>query len=121
MQHVVHEATGRTVGTNYLKGFQVAGASEVSLADAGPGDIIQILDNRYTTADADYAGLHSSIVIENHNDGSFTVVSSNVDWDGMVRLDTKYRPENAVKQMPWLSIHVFHVPQTPAGTASRVP
>lgn len=113
MQHVVHEATGRTIGTDYIKGFLNAGAYEVAPADAGPGDIIQILDNRYTTWDADYPGMHTSIVIENHHDGSFTVVEANAEWDGMVTLNTKYRPENTVKQMPWLAIHVFHVPQTP--------
>jgi hypothetical protein len=113
MQHVVREATGRTIGTDYIKGFLNAGAYEVAPADAGPGDIIQILDNRYTTWDADYAGLHTSIVIDNHHDGSFTVVEANAEWDGMVTVNTKYRPEDTLKQMPWLAIHVFHVPQTP--------
>lgn len=113
MQHVVHEATGRTIGTDYIKGFLNAGAYEVAPADAGPGDIIQILDNRYTNSDADYPGMHTSIVIENHHDGSFTVVEANAEWDGMVTLNTKYRPENTIKQMPWLAIHVFRVPQTP--------
>ncbi len=111
MQRVVHEATGRTVGTDYIGGFKLAGGYEVALDDAAPGDIIQILDDRYTAWDANYPGMHTSIVIENHHDGSFTVVESNGAWDGMVRLNQKYRPDGALKQMPWLAIHVFRVPQ----------
>ncbi|HEY5477081.1 MAG TPA: hypothetical protein VIK11_10215 [Tepidiformaceae bacterium] len=121
MQDVVHEATGRTVGTDYVKGFQRAGGYEIPVDEAGAGDIIEVLDNRYTTWDADYPGMHTSIVIENHHDGSFTVVEANAEWDGMVTLNTKYVPGNAVKQMPWLSVHAFHVPQTLPSVTTALP
>lgn len=73
-------------------------------------DIIQILDNRYTGPDADYAGMHTSIVIQNHQDGAFTVVEANAEWNGIVTLNKDYHPDKVVKQMPWLSIHAFRVP-----------
>lgn len=111
MQDVVKEATGKRVGTDYLRGFAKVDGYEVTLDEARAGDVIQVLDERWTVGDISYPGLHTAIVIENHHDGSFTVVEANADWDGMVTRNTKYRPEKAVKSMPWLSIHVFRIPE----------
>ena len=70
---------------------------------------------------ADYPGMHTSIVIKNHEDGSFTVVESNAEWNGMVTLNTNYQPDKVIKQMPWLSIHAFRVPETPLVSTTLVP
>lgn len=121
MQHVVLEATGRKVGTDYVKGFKDVGGYEIPISEAGPNDIIQILDNRYTGPDADYAGMHTSIVIQNHEDGAFTVVESNAEWNGMVTLNKDYHPDKIIKQLPWLSIHAFRVPQIPSNSTTLVP
>jgi hypothetical protein len=115
MQDVVKEATGGRVGTDYLRGFAKVGGYEISLEEARAGDVIQVLDERWTVGDISYPGLHTAIVIENHYDGTFTVVEANADWDGMVTKNAKYRPEKAIKGMPWMSIHVFRIPEVLTG------
>src|SRR3972149_6542303 len=86
MKNVVSEATGQTVGLDYRQGFFDAGAIEVSIADAGPGDIVQLASDSWTSPDADYSGLHTAIILESNGDGTFDVIDSNQLWDGIVRL-----------------------------------
>ncbi len=49
MKKVVSEATGQSVGFDYRDGYFEAGAIEVSLDEAGPGDIIQIASDTWTS------------------------------------------------------------------------
>src|SRR5690348_7796343 len=84
VKKVVLEATGRQMGFDYRQGFFDAGAVEVSTAAAQPGDIIQIADDNDTSPDASYNGLHTAIILVNHGDGTFDVIDSNRDFDGVV-------------------------------------
>jgi hypothetical protein len=92
VKRVVFDATGRTMGFDYREGFFEAGAVEVTAAEAGPGDVIQIAHATWTAPDADYPGLHTAIIIRNNGDGTFDAIDSNQRWDGMVRLRPGYDP-----------------------------
>jgi hypothetical protein len=120
MKRVVFEATGKTVGFSYREGYLEAGAAEVSLEEAGPGDIIQIADERWTSPDADYPGLHTAIILEANGDGTFDVIDSNQLWDGIVRLRPGYDPV-ALSSSRGLSFHIYRItagstPSLAAGT-----
>src|SRR5436309_14482333 len=65
MKSVVSAALGRTIGYDYNLGYLQAGAIEVPVASAHDGDIIQIANPAITGANADYAGLHTAIVMDN--------------------------------------------------------
>lgn len=108
MKKVVFEATGQNVGFDYRDGYFEAGAVEVSLAEAGPGDIIQIASDRWTSPDADYAGLHTAVILEANGDGTFDVIDSNQLWDGIVRLRPGYDPA-ALASARGLNFHIYRI------------
>ncbi len=112
MQRVVFEATGREVGFDYRQGFFDAGASEVPLSEAREGDIIQVADDRHTSGDADYSGLHTAIVMENKGGGEFKVIDSNANWDEVVRVREGYNPTEAAARYgnPNLRAHAYRIP-----------
>ncbi|MGE0598301.1 MAG: hypothetical protein AB7J35_00565 [Dehalococcoidia bacterium] len=106
MKAVVADAAGAKVGFDYRYGYLDAGAVEVSLSEAGPGDIIQIADDSWSSADADYPGLHTAIVISNNGDGTFEAIDSNQNWDGVVNLRPGYDP-SARAAAAGLDVHVY--------------
>ena len=108
MKNVVSEATGQTVGFDYRQGFFDAGAIEVSIADAGPGDIVQLASDSWTSPDADYSGLHTAIILESNGDGTFDVIDSNQLWDGIVRLRPGYDPV-ALASARGLDFHIYRI------------
>jgi hypothetical protein len=108
VQQVVLEATGRKMGFDYRQGFFDAGAIEVSVQDARAGDIIQIIDDAYTAPDADYGGMHTAIVLENHGDGTFKVVDSNRNWDEMVSVHDGYNPAELAANAG-LDFHIYRI------------
>jgi hypothetical protein len=120
VHQVVSEATGLTLGFDYRQGYFEAGAWEVSLAEAREGDVIQLADDSYTASDADYPGLHTSIVLENRGDGTFLVIDANSNWDGMVRVHES-NPEDSAGRYAHIDVHVYRFPldgaTAPAGDA----
>lgn len=121
MKKVVFEATGKSVGFDYRDGYLEAGAIEVSLAEAGPGDIIQIASDSWTGPDADYPGLHTAIILEANGDGTFDVIDSNQLWDGIVRLRPGYDPV-ALSRARGLNFHIYRITPGPtAPAAARSP
>ena len=113
VKKVVREATGNEMGFDYRQGFFDAGASEVSLAAAQPGDIIQIASDRNTSADADYPGLHTAIILEVLGGGAFRIIDSNQNYDGMVRQRDNYNPSVAAAR--WgLQFHIYRIPVGPS-------
>lgn len=109
VKRVVFEATGREIGFDYREGFLEAGAIEVSAADAGPGDVIQVALDSWTSPDADYPGLHTAIIIRNRGDGTFDAIDSNQLWDGVVRLRPGYDPF-AQAQASGLQVRIYRFP-----------
>jgi hypothetical protein len=112
---VISEATGKTIGFDYREGFFEAGAVEVSIAEARSGDIIQIINDAYTLPDADYPGMHTAIVLENLGGGLFTVIDSNSQWDGRVRVRSNYDPAAAAARFG-IHFHIYRI-----GGDSQVP
>jgi hypothetical protein len=114
VRQVVAQATGHEMGFDYRDGFFEAGAIEVSLANARDGDIIQVANDNNTTPSADYAGLHTAIVLANNGDGTFTVVDSNSQWDGIVRVREDYDPATAAARYAGLSFHIYRITGVPS-------
>lgn len=118
-QNVVRQATGIQMGFDYRQGFLAPlsgpGAVEVSEADAQPGDIIQIANDADTSPDADYAGLHTSIIVNNNGDGTFEVVDSNYNFDEIVTEHDGYDPAADAARYG-LQFHIYRFPtsSTPA-------
>jgi hypothetical protein len=111
MKDVVREATGREIGFDYREGYFEAGATEVTSIEAvRSGDIIQIVDDTWTSPDADYPGLHTSIVLTNLGGGAFDVIDSNQNFDGMVRLRANYKPFEAAARYG-LQVHFYRILQ----------
>lgn len=109
---VVFEATGHQMGFGYRDGFFDGGAEEIPLDEATEGDIIQIADDEDAGPGADYPGLHTAIVLENHGDGTFTIIDSNSQWDGIVRLRERYDPLEAADRYSYLDVHAYRFPLT---------
>ena len=123
---VVLEATGRQMGFDYRQGYFDAGAVEVTAAEAQPGDIIQIADDSDTSPDASYNGLHTAIVIANLGDGTFNVVDSNRDFDGMVHERDGYDPAESAARYG-IQYHIYRIsgdpssaPPLPASTRPKL-
>ena len=114
-QNVVREATGIQMGFDYRQGFlaplQGPGAIEVSAVDAQPGDIIQIANDADTSPDADYPGLHTSIIVQNNGDGTFDVVDSNFNFDETVTEHDGYNPAADAARYG-LEFHIYRFPTT---------
>ncbi|MEO8538583.1 MAG: hypothetical protein ABI577_02500 [bacterium] len=108
MKKVVFEATGKTIGFDYRAGYLEAGAVEVSLSQAGPGDIIQIADDSWTSPDADYSGLHTAIILSANGDGTFEAIDSNQNFDGMVALRPGYDPAK-LSAARGLNFHIYRL------------
>lgn len=108
MKKVVFEATGKTVGFGYRDGYFEAGAIEVSTSEAAPGDIVQIASDQWSSPDADYAGLHTAIILEVNGDGTFDVIDSNQLWDGIVRLRPGYDPAG-IAAARGLDFHIYRL------------
>ncbi len=128
VKKVVAEVTGRQIGFDYREGFFDAGAIEVSLTDAGPGDIIQIANDADTSPGADYAGLHTAIVVSANGDGTFTVVDSNMNFDGVVHIRENYNPVASAGRYGGLTYHIYRISGSGtgpspagAGVTNRVP
>ncbi len=119
MKKVVLEATGASIGFDYRQGYFDAGAVEVSSSEAQPGDIIQIVDDADSSPDADYNGLHTAIVLENLHDGTFTVIDSNSNFDGMVRVRPGYNPAVAAARYG-IDYHIYRITGVP-GFAPKMP
>lgn len=122
MKDVVREATGREIGFDYREGYFEAGAVEVTdITQVRSGDIIQIALDSWTAPDADYNGLHTSIVLTNLGGGYFDVVDSNQNYDGMVRLRPGYNPWAAADRYG-LQVHIYRINGgTPVPTDATAP
>ncbi len=120
MKKVVFEATGKTIGFDYRAGYLEAGAVEVSLSEAGAGDIIQIADDSWTTPDADYPGLHTAIILAAKGDGTFDAIDSNQNFDGMVALRPGYDPASLAAARG-LNFHIYRVSGAAAAVTPPAP
>ena len=120
VQRVVKAVLGKSIGSDYRLGYLQAGAVEVTLAAAQAGDIIQLIDDRNTSPSADYPGMHTAIVMENYGGGKFRVVDSNASYDGMVRV-RDYEPRTIALRYPYISIHAYHLIDTPVPANGIVP
>lgn len=118
VQRVVAEATGAQIGGDYRLGYLNAGAVEVPVDQAMPGDIIQSADDTNSGFDADYPGLHTAIVLTNLGGGKFRVVDSNSQWDGMVRVRESYQPYVTAAAYTNIQVHIYRMP---AGSGDSVP
>ncbi len=107
---IVLAATGRTIGFDYRAGYLQAGAVEVSVEDARDGDVIQIANDANTAAWADYAGLHTAIVLDNEGGGAFRVVDANSQFDGVVRIRDRYSPAAEAARYAGLTFHAYRFP-----------
>ena len=110
---VVAEATGKQMGFDYRQGYFDAGAVEVSPADAQPGDIIQVADDNDTSPDASYNGLHTAIIIANNGDGTYNVVDSNRDFDGIVHERDDYDPTASAARFG-IEFHIYRITGDPS-------
>lgn len=108
MKKIVTEATGKSIGFDYRAGYLEAGAVEVSLGQAGAGDIVQIADDAWTAPDANYDGLHTAIILSANGDGTFEAIDSNQNWDGVVRLRSGYDPVSQAKRYG-LNFHIYRL------------
>jgi Bacterial SH3 domain len=117
---VVAEATGHQMGFDYRQGYFDAGAVEVKPANAQPGDVIQVADDNNTSPDASYNGLHTSIVIDNLGDGTFNVVDSNRDFDGIVHQRAGYDPAASAARFG-LEYHIYRITGEPSVAPSLRP
>lgn len=86
---VASASKGRIALSRYHQGYADAGAVEVDLAHAGPGDIIQVTPAGSTDATAEAlwrrgGPLHSAVVEANLGGGAFRVIDSN--WGGSERV-----------------------------------
>jgi hypothetical protein len=110
VQNIVKQATGIQMGFDYRLGFLVPlqgpGAIEVTPQDAQAGDIIQIANDANTAPDADYAGLHTSIIVNNNGDGTFDVVDSNYNFDETVTEHDGYNPAESAARYG-LEFHIY--------------
>ena len=114
-------AVGRTVGYDYHQGYLQAGAVEVPLLTARNGDVIQITNPANTRGDADYVGLHTAIVLDNYGDGTFRVIDSNSNYDGIVRIRDQYDPAVLSRRTPGLVVRVYRIEGQPGVVANPNP
>ena len=110
MRQIVYESTGNLMGFGYVSGFYEGGASEVPLSEAQQGDVIQIADDQNAGPGVDYIGLHTALVLERFEDGTFTVIDSNSKWDGIVRIRYNYDPIASANRYTGLEVHAYRFP-----------
>ena len=119
VKKVVLETTGRQMGFDYRQGFFDAGAIEVSINDATVGDIIQVANDSDTSPTADYPGLHTAIILSSNGDGTFRIVDSNSNFDGIVHVRESYSPLAAASRFGGLTFHVYRFAGNGAVPASN--
>lgn len=107
VRRVVQRATGHRMGYDYRAGYLEAGAIEVPLASARGGDIIQLISDADDSANADYPGMHTAIVLNAESPGVFRVIDSNLAFDGMVRVREGYNPMALAARFPNINVHVY--------------
>lgn len=107
VRRVVERATGVTMGFGYRDGYLSAGATEVPWSDARSGDIIQLINDANDGPNADYAGMHTSIVTGVLGGGMFTVIDSNLGFDGIVRVRDNYNPMALAGRFSNINVHVY--------------
>ncbi|MCC6236861.1 MAG: SH3 domain-containing protein [Dehalococcoidia bacterium] len=120
VRRVVQGATGRQMGFGYRTGYLEAGAIEVPLDAAKPGDILQLIDDRDDGANADYPGMHTSIVLGVQTPGVFRVIDSNLAFDGVVRVRDDYNPVALAGRYPNINVHVYRFYEAQGGSANDV-
>jgi hypothetical protein len=110
VRRVIAAATGRTIGWDYHLGYLEAGAVEVPLDSVQQGDVVQTADPSNSGGDASYAGLHTAIVMQNHGGGMLTVIDSNSQWDGVVRIRNDYNPAALAARYAGLTARAYRFP-----------
>ncbi len=119
MKKVVLEATGKEVGFDYRQGYFDAGANEVSVTAAQPGDIVQLVRDSDTSPSAEYPGLHTAIILHADGGGSFTVIDSNQNWDGMVNVRSGYNPAE-IAAARGVNFHIYRITSTSTAATPRL-
>ncbi len=114
VRRAVADSLGLTMGFDYRLGFFQAGAAEIELADAGPGDVIQLADDSNTNPDADYPGLHTAIIVAVEGPGVFEIIDSNSQWGGIVRTRSGYDPAASAARFWNIDFHIYRFP-SPGG------
>lgn len=120
VRQVIAEATGISMGFGYHQGFLEGGAVEVPLSEARRGDVIQIADPNNNGPGVDYPGLHTVIVVNRNDDGTFGVVDSNAQWDEMVRSRDGYDPAASAARYPNLAARAYRFSHIEPGTQFSV-
>ncbi len=120
VRRVIQQATGRTIGWDYRQGYLQAGAVEVALDAVQEGDVIQMADDANSGPSVSYAGLHTAIVMTNHGGGVLTVIDSNSQWDGVVRIRTGYNPAVLATRYPNITARAYRFPGVTSGTQPQV-
>jgi hypothetical protein len=93
------------IGTgSYLSTYRDADAREVSRNEASRGDIIQLCKD--SDEKTWHTGMHTAIILSKNPDGSFYVIDSNSQWDGIVRTH-KWNPYSIYYENLDLDVHIF--------------
>ncbi len=71
-----------------------------------PATLFKSPTTSWSSADADYSGLHTAIVISANGDGTFEAIDSNQNWDGVVNLRSGYDPA-ARAAAAGLDVHAY--------------
>ena len=110
VKNIVREALGFEMGFDYRLGYLEAGAVEISVEFAAPGDIVQIADDNYTDPDASYPGLHTFLIAEVVDVGVYNGWDSNSQWDGIVRWREAYDAGAVAARYPNLNFRIYRFP-----------
>lgn len=79
-----------TGGGDPVKSY--TGATRLTIADAQPGDIVQYENIEFPTSWV--VGVHTMLITERHDDGTFTIIQSNVpNGSGLVTKEEQWTPE----------------------------
>jgi uncharacterized protein YraI len=114
VRSVIAQATGRVIGWDYRLGYLQAGAVEVPLTEVQSGDVIQIANDAASGPGVFYLGLHTAIVMEHHGGGTLTVIDSNSQWDGVVRIRTGYNPAVQAARYVGVTARAYRFPDVAA-------
>ncbi|PKN80413.1 MAG: hypothetical protein CVU47_09145 [Chloroflexi bacterium HGW-Chloroflexi-9] len=121
VRRVIAAATGRTIGWDYHLGYLEAGAVEVPLDAVQEGDVIQMADPNNSQGHGAYPGLHTAIVMQNHGGGTLTVIDSNSQWDGVVRIREGYNPALLAARYANITARAYRFPGVSAASTSTTP
>ncbi|HSE29144.1 MAG TPA: VCBS repeat-containing protein [Candidatus Saccharimonadales bacterium] len=95
VQRWVANAGGSFGGGGVISGYVNSGATEVSLSNVVKGDVVQYTraSGDYATDNGDWTYVHTVVVIQNHGNGQFDIVQSNVpDGSGKVTRVDNWAP-----------------------------